>query len=41
MLEKEVLLLLEVGFPSSSLANRVHGLINRGTSFKFISQSLV
>ena len=41
MLEKEILLLLKVGFPSSSLANRVHGLIKSGASLNFISQSLV
>ena len=41
MLKQEPLLLLEVGFPSSSLANRVHGLIDSGASFIFISKSLV
>ena len=41
MLEKEPLLLLEVGIPSSSLDKRVQGLIDSGASFNFISQSLV
>ena len=41
ILEQEPLLLLEVGFLSSSLDKRVHGLIDSGASFNFISQSLV
>jgi len=41
MVEQAPLLMLEVGFPHSSVDNRIHGLIDSGASFNFISRSLV
>ena len=41
MVEQKALLLLEVGFPCSSLGSRVHDMVDSGASFDFIGQSLV